>query len=223
MLCYEYPPIGGGGAKVVHGLISELSRNNCEVDLVTMGYENLPAYEKIDNLNIYRVKCLRLNKNICTSVEMFTYIISALPLILKLVKQNNYRINHTHFIFPDGVLAYIVHKLKNLNYIITAHGSDVPGYNPNRFITLHKLLKPFWNKVVSSSQKMIFPSKNFYRLFKAVNKNIEGIIIPNGIHLEKFSPSKEKKREILVVARMFERKGVQYILKGIQGLSIIIN
>jgi hypothetical protein len=46
-LCYEYPPLGGGGSKVVAG--------------------------------------------------------SAIPFALRLAHRNHYDINHTHFIFPDGL------------------------------------------------------------------------------------------------------------------------
>jgi L-malate glycosyltransferase len=219
MLCYEYPPIGGGGAKVVHGLTNALSKMNCEIDLVTMGYKGLPYFEKVDNVNIYRVKCLRFNKNICTYPEMLTYIISAFPLVLRLGRINKYIINHTHFIFPDGALAYLLHKFNGLNYVITAHGSDVPGYNPNRFKTLHKLLKPFWNGIVKASKKIVFPSNNLNELFKTVNNKVEGITIPNGINLTKFSHLKQKEKQVLVVSRMFERKGVQYILKAFSGLE----
>jgi len=38
---------------------------------------------------------------------------------------------HAHFIFPDGVLAFLLSRLTGLPYLITAHGSDVPGYNPD--------------------------------------------------------------------------------------------
>lgn len=219
MLCYEYPPIGGGGAKVVHGLTHELRRKECVIDLVTMGFKDQPSFENIDNLNVYRVNCIRLNKHICTFPEMISYISLAFPLVLKLCNKNNYDINHTHFIFPDGILAYLTYKFTNLNYIITAHGSDVPGYNPNRFRMLHNLLKPVWNMIVKTSNKMVFPSKSLYDLFKVVDNKTQGIIIPNGINLKKYFPSKKKKKEILVVSRMFERKGIQYILKAFHGLK----
>lgn len=219
MLCYEFPPIGGGGAKVVDGLINELNKKNCEVDLVTMGFKELPAFEKNGTINIYRVRCVRFKKYLCTFPEMISYILSALPLVLKLARKNDYKINHTHFIFPDGMLAYLLYRFTGLDYIITAHGSDVPGYNPNRFVLLHKLLRPLWNKIVEGSKKIIFPSNNLKSLFKVVNSNVEGIIIPYGINLEKFSPLKEKKKMILVVTRIFERKGIQYILKAFQGLE----
>jgi hypothetical protein len=36
MLCYEFPPLGGGGSKVVYGLSKELVRLGHEVDIVIM-------------------------------------------------------------------------------------------------------------------------------------------------------------------------------------------
>jgi len=219
MLCYEYPPIGGGGAKVVQGLTSELVRQGHEVDLVTMGFKNLPRYEKIKSFNIYRVKCLRLRANICTPFEMITYLISALPLILKLCKKNNYDINHTHFVYPDGILAYIVNKLTHLPYILTAHGSDVQGYNPDRFKIIHKFLKPLGKKIIANSQRVIVPSINLENLIRKVSPDVDSTIIPNGINLNKFSPNGNREKKILVVTRMFERKGVQYFLQALSDLK----
>jgi glycosyltransferase involved in cell wall biosynthesis len=219
MLCYEYPPIGGGGAKVVHGLTSELINQGHEVDLVTMGYKNLPKYEKINRLNIYRVRCLRLKANICTPPEMITYLFFALPLLLKLCKKNNYDINHTHFIYPDGFLAYVLNKLTGLPFIITAHGSDVPGYNPNRFKLLHRILYPFWKKIANNSVCVICPSKSLQDLVLKADKNLKTRLLTNGIDLNKFSPNKIKKKRLLVVSRMFERKGIQYFLSSLKGLK----
>ena len=219
MLCYEYPPIGGGGAKVVHGLISELVKEGHQVDLVTMGFKNLQQFKRTKNFQIFFVRCLRLKADICTPFEMITYILSALPLVLKLCRQNKYDINHTHFIFPDGILAYLVKKLTGLQYVITAHGSDVPGYNPNRFTLLHRLIKPLWNKITNNSLKVICPSKSLRELVLKTDKNVDTVLLPNGIDLTKFSNAKNKRKQILVVSRMFERKGVQYFLDALPGFN----
>jgi L-malate glycosyltransferase len=184
-----------------------------------MGYKDLPAFEKTDKVNIYRVKCLRLNKNVCTYPEMLIYIILALPLVLKLCKKNDYMINHTHFIFPDGILAGLTKLLKGVPFVLTAHGSDVPGYNPDRFKLLHRLLLPLWKKITSSSEKLILPSKNLENMVKKINPNLKTEIIPNGIRLDKFSHTINKKKQILIVTRMFERKGVQYFLEALKGLK----
>ncbi len=45
-LTYEHPPLGGGGGKVAQGLAENLSRKGHEVDIITMGYRDLPKLEK---------------------------------------------------------------------------------------------------------------------------------------------------------------------------------
>jgi glycosyltransferase involved in cell wall biosynthesis len=45
-------------------------------------------------------------------------------------------------------------------------------------------------------------------------------VVPNGIDLDKFDPGRPKQKRVLVVTRMFERKGVQYILKAVEGLDL---
>lgn len=219
MLCYEYPPLGGGGAKVVDGLTRELINQGQQVDLVTMGFKDLPNFEHKNTLRVLRVKSARLRTSICTWPEMIIYIFLAMPVIIKLCRQNDYCINHTHFIFPDGILAYLLKKIKKIPYIITAHGSDVPGYNPDRFKILHKLLIPLWRLITSNAEQLIIPSENLNRLVKKVSTNNHTTIIPNGINLNKFSPHKERENKILVVTRMFERKGVQYFIQALSGFN----
>jgi hypothetical protein len=97
-LCYEYPPIGGGGAKVVAGLTKILAEQGNKVDLVTMSFQNLPRFQQLDGVDIYRVPCLRTKASICHPHEMASYILMAQPLLLKLARQAGYDINHTHFI-----------------------------------------------------------------------------------------------------------------------------
>jgi glycosyltransferase involved in cell wall biosynthesis len=181
-----------------------------------MGFKNLPSFEKIRNINIHRVKCIRVSKNVCTYPEMILYLILALPVVLKLCNKNKYHINNAHFIFPDGVLAFIVKALKRVPYILTAHGSDVPRYNPDRFRLLHKFLLPLWKKVTSNSEKIVFPSKNLESIAKNINPELKTIIIPNAIKLDKYSADIIKKKQILIVTRMFERKGVQYFLAALK-------
>ena len=95
LLSYEYPPLGGGGSKVVYGLSQELVRAGHEVDLVTMGFRGLAKEQKVEGVNIYRVPCIRLKKSICSSPEMLTYVAAAIPFVIRLQKQRQYDINHT--------------------------------------------------------------------------------------------------------------------------------
>jgi glycosyltransferase involved in cell wall biosynthesis len=214
-LSYEYPPIGGGGAKVVKSLTDELLARGASIDLITMAYQDLPRNESVGNLNISRVPCMRRNESVCHPHEMIPYLLLAVPLLLKKARGHKYSINHTHFIFPDGVLAFIAKKLTGLPYVITAHGSDVPGYNPDRFQLLHKLLAPLWSIVASNAETIICPSAHLEDLIHSVNPKIHTTVIPNGIDTDRFNPHRDRKRQVLVVTRMVERKGVQYLIDAL--------
>jgi glycosyltransferase involved in cell wall biosynthesis len=220
VLSYEFPPLGGGGAKVVHGLAKEMVRLGHEVDIVTMGFRSLPKHEKLNGTNIYRVPCLRTRESVCSTPEMVSYALSAIPFALRLIKSKHYDINHTHFIFPDGLVSYLLKKITNLPYIITAHGSDVPNYNPDRFRIEHKILSPLWKKIVADADRLVCLSETLKSL---VNKHYSGdniSVIPNGIDIAIFQPIKKKHKRILIVSRMFERKGIQYFMKALDGLEL---
>ena len=220
MLSYEFPPVGGGGAKVVYGLSEELVRLGHEIDLVTMGFDGLPRYEQVNGVNVYRVPCVRIKESVCSTPEMASYVFSAIPSVLKLVKRNHYNINHTHFIFPDGLVSFIIKRLAGLPYIITAHGSDVPGYNPNRFKFGHKLFSPAWGRITRDAEQIICPSESLKSLVLENNVDAKITLVSNGIDANKFKPNGDKQRRILIVSRMFERKGIQYLFEALKGLEL---
>lgn len=218
-LCYEFPPLGGGGGKVVQGLTNNLVELGYQIDIVTMNYKGLSGYEESNGASIYRVPCLRASEAVCHTHEMATYIPFALSKINKLLRKKKYDLNHTHFIFPDGIISYILKMKTGLPYIITSHGSDVPGYNPDRFKFQHKLLGPLWKKVVNNSEGIICPSKTIESLILRNKSDTKTFVIPNGIEVDRLDPYKEKRARILVVTRMFERKGVQYVLEALKGVD----
>lgn len=215
LLNYEFPPLGGGASPVSYEIAKNLSHtHNYKIDVVTMGYKDLPAFEKKDGINIYRVKCLRSKKEICHPWEQLTYIISAKKFLRKHLKTHKYDINHTHFLIPTGVLALWVKKHFSIPYIITVHGSDVPGFNPDRFKFLHKFTKSSLRKICKNAKLIISPSKYLVNL---INENIGNYpvkVIPNGIYIDKFTP-KEKNNIILSTGRLLERKGFQYLIRAV--------
>jgi glycosyltransferase involved in cell wall biosynthesis len=218
-LSYEFPPLGGGGAKVVYGLTKELVKRGHQVDLVTMGFRGLPKFENVNGMNVHRVSCIRTKESVCYTPELGTYIFNAISFTLKLARQNRYDLNHTHFIFPDGLIAYFLQKKLKLPFVITAHGSDVPGFNPDRFKLQHKLLRPLWRKIIQASSQIICPSESLQSLVLKEKSDAKTTVIPNGLDVDKFKPDLQKKRSILLVSRMLERKGIQYFLKAIENLN----
>ena len=131
MLCYEFPPLGGGASRGVDGLSGELASQGYRVDVVTMGFRGLPKYEVIRGVRVHRTYCIRTRIHHCTMVEAASHIMSVLGPVWHLVRTNYYNLIHWHFILPDGFLAWSTHRATGLPYIITAHGSDIPGYDPH--------------------------------------------------------------------------------------------
>ncbi len=218
--CYEYPPLGGGGAKVVQGLTDELASSGHAVDIVTMQFGRLPLYAHRGKVILYRVPSIRRSQYVCTSLEMIPYIFRAFFVALRLAREKHYDINHTHFIFPDGVVAWLVNKVTGLPYIITVHGSDVPGYNPNRFRIFHKILRPLWKAVVADARCLVCPSRTLEKLVKDASPLARTQVIPNGFDHGRLTPHSPKTKSILCVTRMLERKGVQYLMRALQGMEL---
>lgn len=213
--CYEFPPIGGGGAKVVFGLSKDLIELGHEVDLVTMKFRTRTPTGQIAGLRVHKVPCIRTSQFICYAPELATYIAAAIPFSLRLVKNQKYHINHTHFVFPDGVVSWILKKRTGLPFILSVHGSDIPGYNPDRFIGLHKLLFPLWKKVVGSASQVVSPSETVKALVQRHAPTVPVTVIPWGFDVSRFRPDQQKRPCILAVSRLFERKGIQYFLKAL--------
>ncbi len=214
VLSYEYPPLGGGGAKVVAGIAKEMTKCGYQFDIVTMWYRGLPFRECQNGITIYRVPCIRLNQSVCYFPEMIPYLIMALPIVLFLSLKNRYILNHTHFIFPDGILSTIIKFITKLPLVVTAHGSDVPGYNPDRFKALHRYLLPFWKFITNRIDTIICPSSVIADLITLSNNNASTLVIPNGIDITRFNPNRAKEDKALCVTRIFARKGVQYFLRA---------
>ena len=216
-LSYEYPPLGGGGAKVVRGLTKQLATIGHEVDVVTMGYPGLPESASDTGINVYRHSSWRRGTNICHMHEMVPYLLSVMPRIKRMINARSYDINHTHFIFPDGVLAWLLNRSTGLPYVITAHGSDVPGYNPDRFRAHHAILAPLWRRVVADAECIVCPSAHLQGLIEKAGVRVKSTVIPNGMSADRFRSDRHKQMRVLVVARLFERKGVQYLLEALRG------
>ncbi len=218
LLNYEFPPLGGGASPVSFEIAKRLSeRGDFNIDVVTMGFKDLPRYEEINScFKIHRVRCWRSKMEICHPWEQLTYLFSAYFKCLELVNKNSYDLCHAHFLVPTGILAQKLNKKFGLPYIITSHGSDVPEYNTDRFKFMHKFTGPVLRRVSCNAGVIIAPSNYLKRLItRNVSSDLDEkiFVIPNGFDSEKFTPS-EKKNIILGTGRLLPRKGFQHLFNA---------
>ena len=214
-LNYEFPPIGGGGSPVSYELGRELVAQGHQVDVVTMGFDGLPAREVVDGINVFGCRACASGARSARPTRWPRSCSRRCPELRGSPPARNYDVNHTHFIVPTGLLARLLKTWTGLPFVVTMHGSDVPGYNPDRFGLQHRLLGPLWKWILHGADQLISPSQ-FLR--KLVDQRPHGrpiSIIPNGFRYERFRADLPKERRILLVSRMLPRKGVQYLLAAL--------
>lgn len=221
ILNYEFPPIGGGSSPVTYELARRYVLKGHKVDVVTSGFAGLPGCEVVDGITVHRVPCLRNRPDISQTHELMSYLISAYRFLNDHLKQFSYDVCHTHFIVPTGILALALKKKYGLPYILSVHGSDVPGYNEDRFKLLHLMTPPLL-RAICSNATFITPASDYLKSLLLENidyyPDSQLIKIPNGIDVTKFAPQ-YKKKTIVSTGRLLPRKGFQQLIMALSGFE----
>ncbi len=219
-LNYEFPPLGGGASPISFEIAERYVQLGHQVSVVTMGFKDLPDVEVVSGIKVFRVPCIRAKKEICHPHEMLTFVFSAIRFLRRHLQQYNYDVCHTHFAIPTGLVAQWVKKQYSINYIITSHGSDIPGYNNDRFLFLHHFTKPILNYVLKNSSGNFSGSQYLANLANTnVQPPIPYQVIREGFKSHLFEP-REKQKIILSTGRLLRRKGFQYLIKAVSGQDI---
>lgn len=218
VLNHEFPPVGGGASPMSWQLCRHLAARGHSLDVVTMRFADLPHYQEKQGVRIHRTWALRRRADICHTHEMATYLPGAYPTVRRLLAHQHPDIIHCHFLMPGGPLAYLAARAGRLPWLVTCHGSDVPGYNPERFGLDHKLLTPFWHGLVRRVPLLVSPSQSLRQLILSHCPNADVRVIPNGIDIPTYDPT-AKQHRIVLCSRLLPRKGFQYALEALAGLD----
>lgn len=218
-LNYEFPPLGGGAAPASEELAANLVSRGHEVDVVTMSHGDLPSRESRRGIEIHRVRSIRSSRSMSRPHEMATYVPSGLVKARRLLGERAHDVVHSHFILPTGMIAYLLGRSADVPYVVTAHGSDVPGYNPDRFGTLHRLALPAWRRIIAGAEAIVSPSAYLARLIRSVADGAGVEVIPNGVDAGGYDPDRARDERILLTSRLFERKGVQHFLDAMAAVE----
>jgi glycosyltransferase involved in cell wall biosynthesis len=219
MINYEFPPVGGGASPVTFELCKQLVKLGHDVDVVTMRYGNLPRFEEFEGIRVFRTPALRRRPDICRTHEMATYYFGAVCKALSFARREKYDIIHCHFIVPGGPLAWTISRFASIPFLVTCHGSDVPGYNPDRFSLVHTLIHPVWRFLVKRSSLLVSPSESLKELILKNYPQANVVVVPNGIYTDCFT-ARSKTRSILMCSRLFRRKGFQYVIRAISQMQL---
>jgi glycosyltransferase involved in cell wall biosynthesis len=180
-VCYEYPPVGGGGGRVAAQISGALAARGHEVRVQTSRVGALPQQEENPaGVDVRRVFSLRQNPDTCSVPEMAAYVaMNAIPVA---VAARSWRpdVMHVHFAVPTGPVAWFAHKVSGVPYVLTAHLGDVPGGAPEQTDHLFRIVRPFTVPVWRDAAAVTAVSSHVARLAHAAY-GLSPKVILNGI------------------------------------------
>jgi len=143
VLSHEYPPIGGGGGRVVHELSQGLAERGHRIHLLTALYGDQPKIVRSENLIIERLPTWRTQPFRADLKAMGAFVAKSFFRGLEIARQIQPDLIHAHFAVPAGVSAFMLSKATGIPFIITAHGGDVPGGAPEKTAGWFRFVLPF--------------------------------------------------------------------------------
>lgn len=215
MLCREMPPVGGGAGAVALQLSRQLVVAGHEVDFLTMQFGDEPDEERVDGVRVVRLPCGRSSVASARLIEMVRFLRLARRRIRVEHSARPYDVIHAHSILPEGAIG--VMRGLDVRTVVTAHGSDVPGYNPDRYEIIHRVARRYWVRTLDRTDVVTAPSEFLAGLIRDALPTQTVQIIPNGISPDLFGDRSERDG-ILMVSRLVPRKNVHIALESLRGL-----
>jgi glycosyltransferase involved in cell wall biosynthesis len=208
---YFYPEIGGAEF-AAYEVSKWLAQKGHKVRVVTKHFGEFKDYEVLNGIEVFRVRAKKIKG---------LQSLSAFPQMLRLSMRfaGDADVIHAHIPYPSAIIAYIIKKVKNKPYLITSQGSELFDYPEEKPL---RLIKPIIGLTLRNADHIHVISR---ALKNSIVKNF-GIhpekitIIPNGVDLNLFNPSRGKKdhrrkeKIIVSVSRLTEKNGLDYLIKA---------
>ncbi len=226
LLNYEFPPMGGGAGRATFQIALHLSKLGHEVDILTSKLKTDKAVEFRHGFTIYRVNSWRKSIHDCGYIGAFSYVFFAFFRFTQLLRTRRYDVLHYFFSMPTGLLTLVAGKNYKIPYILSLRGSDVPLYDPyNRLLQkAHRLLKPLTIRIWRRAADVVALSSSLRTTALKTDPKQKIAVIPNGIDIQLFRPLRSsitpgRPLQLITVARLVERKGIQHILAALAQIA----
>ncbi|NWG21479.1 MAG: glycosyltransferase family 4 protein [Chloroflexi bacterium] len=225
MLDNEYPPLGGGMGTVNQEVVRVFARHtDLEIDLITSAIGGRPETERIaERIIMHKVPVWNRNIHHSTNRELLLYAAQSLPLAYMHHLRRPYDLCLAWSALPAGAAALALRRLSGIPFVVWVSGPDIPGFE-QRYEWLYPLLTPTIRAVWRGAASVIAKCAEEIAMIQVVDPAIEPVLIPNGVDLDVFRPSRTKAGEeplkVICVARLIERKGQHHLIEAIRRLAV---
>ena len=224
MLNNEFPPLGGGTGTVNQALLRQFSKfPSVEIDLITSALGTDHEDEKFaENIHIYKVPVNNRNIHHSSNRELTTYAMRGLRFAWKLHREQPYDLCLAWSAVPAGAMALALKLLIKLPYLVRVSGPDIPGFE-RRYRLLYPILTPIIRATWQGAKIVVAKCESEAELIRAVDKNVNLALIPNGVNFDAFKPgdpiSNGEPLRLLCVGRLIERKGQYQLIMAMKHLK----
>ncbi len=187
VLSHEYPPVGGGGSRVVQDLTRGFARLGHEVQIITAQWKDLPREETQDGVKIHRLASGRRQPFRAGLSAMARFVLAGGWATLRLVRAWKPDVIHVHFAVPNGAAALVVSRLTGVPYVLTVHLGDVPGGSPEKTGGWFRWVAPFTPPIWKGAAQVVAVSQ-FTRSLALPRYPVDIRVIFNGVDLEELDP-----------------------------------
>lgn len=219
VLCYEYPPVGGGGGRVAASVAAGLATRGHEVKVVSAGLRHLPREAVIDGVEVLRPESFRKREDTCSVPEMALYLATAFFRAWRLCRSWKPDVIHAHFVVPTGALALALHWVTRTPFVLTAHLGDVPGGVPEQTDKLFRWLGPFIRPIWKNAAAVTAVS-GFVAELAEKNCGVPAKVILNGVPMLSNPPTIELRNppQLVMVGRLSVQKNP---LLAVRALALV--
>ncbi|MBM7854988.1 glycogen(starch) synthase [Desulfohalotomaculum tongense] len=226
VLSWEYPPKSVGGlAQHVYDLYNSMSKQQHEVHIITVGSPDVPEYENVRGVKVYRVIPYQVS-----SPDFVTWVmqlnVAMLERCLSLVRdmEGVFDVIHAH----DWLVAYAARALKHslqIPLIATIHATE-HGRNNGLHNDLQRHISDIEWWLCYEAWRVIVCSRYMHgevrNVFQVPEDKLR--IIPNGVNPQYFAVKNNRvqrndyaapdEKIVFYVGRLVREKGVQVLLEA---------
>lgn len=222
ILNYEFPPLWGWAWVVSKQYALWLAKLWNQVTVITTWFNWEKEIEEIWNLKIIRLKSQRKKAFQSNPIEMLSWAFKTIYFLKSYLKENNFDLSIAFFSIPGWIVAKYLKEKYNLDYIISTHWHDIPGFYPEVMKKFHILTNWYTKKIWEKSKKILVLTSDMKKIADNFWDKEKNIIIPNWCYSDFFYPDYNKKKErfnILFVWRLVDQKDPFTMLKSIKLLK----
>jgi len=223
-ISHEFPPIGGGGATSLDALSKAIAKLGHDVRVLTVGLKpNTKAFFDEDGRQLVRLSARRKSVVAPKNMELILSFLSLWMRGRRWIKDFQPDVKVGFFLFPGGLAAVLLGNVSRAPLVVSARGSDVPGFSTTRW-GRWSYLGNMLARIVLRQASLVITNGSYLEgiVRKTVENHPTRLVknIPNGVDTVLFHPNKNespnKLLRLLFVGQLIERKGISTLLDGFE-------